>query len=139
MYRDTSDDPHVYQAFRGKVFAFRRGDGKEAWRVMIGLDASETCLHATEDVVYAACGRTVVAIAAASGDVVWTARAPFGESMNSVMLVDGDAIFLTLGGQIVCFERETGAVRWSDELPGTGYGTPTLAVRGRSSSSSAGS
>ncbi len=136
MYRAASDDPHVYQAFAGRVFAFRRADGKEAWRASLGRDGSETSLHVTADVVYAACGRAVSALAAATGEVVWTARAPFGESMNSVMLVDGDAIFLSLGGQFVCFERETGAVRWSDELPGTGYGTPTLAVRGRSSGSS---
>lgn len=135
MYRETSDDPHVYQAFSGSVFAFRRRDGKEVWRASVGRDGSETSLHVSADFVYAACGRALCALATATGEIVWSARAPFGESMNCVMLVDGDAIFLSLGGQIVCFERATGAVRWKDELPGTGYGSPTLAVRGRSTAS----
>jgi len=129
MYRETPGEALVYLGFRGRVFAFFKESGVVAWRAELGSDG-EVCLHVGEDTLWAACSESVLAIDPRSGAVRWRAELPFRVTQNVLMLVDTDAIFLSSGGEIACVGHD-GTVRWSDPLQGTGFGPPTLAIRGR--------
>jgi outer membrane protein assembly factor BamB len=130
MYRESSSEELVYLAFSGHVIALSRDRGEVAWRHDLGT-RNETSIHVEEDVVLAVCGSELVALDPTDGTQQWRTLLPFAQAAPTLMLVDRDAIFLSQSGEIACVDR-AGTLRWSDPLNGTGYGVPTLAVRGRS-------
>ena len=129
MYRDdASTGELVYLAFAGRVFAFVKASGEVAWQRHFG--SGEVCLHVEDQVMFAACENLVAALDPRTGEVRWKTEVPLAANHAPLMLVDASGIYVSLGGEIACVSRD-GGIRWSDRLKGTGYGPPSLAVRGR--------
>jgi len=76
--------------------------------------------------------RTIVAIKAETGAVLWQARAPVAQA---TLAVDQRSAYFYDGQKVVCLDRSSGQVRWESEpvasrlLNHTGY-TPNLVVHG---------
>ena len=69
---------------------------------------------------------TVVAVDRSSGDTLWSTRLKGASSFVSVVVEDG-AIFAATSGRLYCLDPGTGSVRWTNELPGLGYGLVCIA------------
>ncbi len=73
--------------------------------------------------IYAFVGGSLVCLHAATGQEVWRSKVPNGTSTIASVLVREGVVFLGIKGVIHCFDAYTGAIRWTNELKGLGYGT----------------
>lgn len=76
--------------------------------------------------------RTVSALSRSDGMVLWSTKLPTGMGGQDfvTLLSAGDLIFAYCGGHLHALDMQTGAIRWSNELPGLGYGLASLHVPG---------
>ncbi len=131
MYRGAStEDTLLYLAYNGRAFALDKATGRVVWRKDLD-EAGDVCLHVEADALFVACANVVMALDPVTGALRWKTQLPLTSAMMPLMLVDASGVYVTLGGEVACVARD-GALRWSDPMHGTGYGSPTLAVRGRS-------
>lgn len=75
----------------------------------------------TPDLLYAAVGRTVVAMDRFSGRPAWRVKLPrlLGGSI-SMILPYGREVYVGRGGYVYCLDRFSGAVLWERGMGGSG-------------------
>lgn len=68
-------------------------------------------------VVFAASGRSVTALYRPTGQQIWqtTLGSVLGPSITMV-LAEGDAVFVARGGSVECLDTATGRVRWEADV-----------------------
>ncbi len=73
------------------------------------------------DLLYAAVGRTVLALDRFTGRPVWRVKLPrlLGGSI-SMVLPYGREVYVGRGGYVYCLDRHTGGVLWERGLGGSG-------------------
>jgi outer membrane protein assembly factor BamB len=131
MYRDGTLSSLLITGFNGRVIALDRASGKEVWRFDSGHRHVTVELHVETDVLFVAAGRLIVLLDPETGaEIRRTEIESELQGVRPVMLVEPDAIYVSHGGVTTCLERD-GTLRWTNELTGTGYGDPSLAVTGR--------
>jgi len=84
------------------------------------------------DLVYVGIRSRVVALNAANGERVWSVplkRISFQSFVN--LLLDGDRLYATSGGELFCLDALTGRLLWHNPLSGLGLGLVTLATAGK--------
>jgi outer membrane protein assembly factor BamB len=81
--------------------------------------------------LYVGIKRSVLALDAHSGEVVWEAELPgrLGSSFVTVY-VAGGLVYAASAGEITCLDAHNGAVVWHNKLKGYGQGFVTLATAG---------
>jgi outer membrane protein assembly factor BamB len=79
------------------------------------------------EVLFVGFSSRVVALGRETGEVVWSWKCPKG-SGYVVLLVDGDKLFVSVGGYTYCLDPLTGGQIWFNELKGFGTGVPSLAT-----------
>ena len=67
----------------------------------------------------------VVRIRKRDGEEVWRTRLKGRDLV--VVVVEPDGIFASTRGRLWALEPDTGAIRWTNELPGLGYGPAVIA------------
>ncbi len=84
------------------------------------------------DLLYVGIQRSVLALDASSGEIVWEAK--LGSVMSSTGViavhVDGGRVYASSAGEVHCLDARTGAVVWHNELTGYGVGFAALATAG---------
>lgn len=74
---------------------------------------------------------TVIAVDRATGAVVWETKLKGSGFVNLVF--DGDDLFATTRGEILCLDPVGGQIRWNNPLRGFGWGLVTVATADGSS------
>lgn len=70
-------------------------------------------MDAKPDLLYAAIGRTVIAMDRFSGRPVWRVKLPrFLGGNVSMLLPHGNELYLSRGSYVYCLDRNTGGVLW---------------------------
>jgi outer membrane protein assembly factor BamB len=82
----------------------------------------------TPEILYAAAGRTVIALDRFNGRPVWRVKLPrmFGGNI-SMILPNGNEVYVARGGYLYCMDRFTGSVLWERGTDASG-GITLLAV-----------
>lgn len=85
------------------------------------------------DLVYAAVGKTVMALDRFTGHPVWRFKLPGGWLTTSIttLTVSGNEVYAARAGYMYCLDRFSGQVLWERGLRG-GSGTVLLALPGDS-------
>lgn len=79
--------------------------------------------------LYVGIKRSVLALDAYSGELVWEAELPNGMGASFVTVhVTGGLVYAASAGEITCLDARTGAVVWHNELKGYGLGFVTMAT-----------
>lgn len=87
-------------------------------------------MEQSADLVYAAAGRTILALDRSTGHPVWQFKIPgFFKSGLATLLISGNELYAGRGGYLYCLDRWTGHVLWERGLKGGG-GTVLLAAPG---------
>jgi outer membrane protein assembly factor BamB len=84
------------------------------------------------ELLYVGIKRHVLALDAASGELVWEAELGGSMPTSSVVAVHAAAgrVFASSGGEVYCLDAGTGARLWHNELTGLGLGFAALATAG---------
>ncbi len=73
----------------------------------------------------------VLAISKRDGRTIWITELPGGLSSGFVtLLADDKHVFAHTKGQLHCLALSDGTLRWTNELPGCGYGIASIAFPG---------
>jgi outer membrane protein assembly factor BamB len=82
------------------------------------------------DLVYVGIRRSVLALDAATGDLVWEAELGGVMSTTGIVAVHaaGGRVYASSAGEVFCFDARTGAAVWHNELKGYGIGFAALAT-----------
>lgn len=84
-----------------------------------------------DEVVLLAVKARVLAISKRDGSTLWTTKLPGGMTSDFVTVIsDGKHVFAHSKGQLHCLSLATGAIEWTNELPGCGYGIASIAFPG---------
>jgi len=89
----------------------------------------------TAFVLYVGVKNCVVAFDRANGAEIWRRKLKDGGMAAGgfvTTLTDGERVYAHASGSLYCLDARTGAVLWSNDLPGLGYGIASLAVVGAS-------
>lgn len=78
------------------------------------------------DLVFTGFNSRVAALSRATGDIVWSWKAPKG-SAYVTLLLDGDLLIASVNGYMYALEALTGEMRWMNEMSGFGFGVTSLA------------
>jgi outer membrane protein assembly factor BamB len=81
---------------------------------------------AGKQLVYVGIRGTVVALDAATGDLVWQTHLKGSEFVNVVL--DGPVVYATTRGEAFCLDVATGKPRWHNPLKGFGFGLAGIAI-----------
>lgn len=81
-----------------------------------------------DDMLYLGVKGSVVALQKSSGAELWRTHLKGGSFVT--LAVGEDAVFAHTAGHLFCVDKANGAVRWSNDLPGLGYGLGTIALTG---------
>jgi len=80
------------------------------------------------NILYLGIKGSVIALNAATGEVLWTVHLKSSEFVNVVL--DGDNLYAATQGEIFCLDPQTGVGRWHNELKGFGWGLVSIAGEG---------
>jgi outer membrane protein assembly factor BamB len=83
------------------------------------------------DFLYISISQHVVALDPTTGKELWRTKLPNASSIVT-LLVRGPYVFAGLSGYIHALDRYSGAMLWSNELKGLGYGQVVMAMPGGS-------
>ncbi len=91
------------------------------------------------DLLYVGIHRSVLALDASTGEMVWEAELGGVMSSTGVVAVhaDGGRVYASSGGEVHCLDARTGATVWHNELKGYGLGFAALATAAGGGSGSA--
>ena len=78
------------------------------------------------ELVFVGIGRSVVALHRDTGEKVWATRIKGYDFVNVVL--DGDRLYATCGGEIFCLDPITGDGLWHNPLKGFGTGLASIAT-----------
>jgi outer membrane protein assembly factor BamB len=86
----------------------------------------------SHDLLYVGIRRSVLALDASTGDLVWEAELGGVMSSTGVLTVhaDGGRVYAASAGEVHCLDARTGAVVWHNELTRYGVGFAALATAG---------
>ena len=83
----------------------------------------------TKDIILLGLKQRVTAISRTDGQQIWSTE--LSDRMGSgfvTLICDGELIFAYSAGHLHCLELATGRMRWTNELPGYGYGLASLCL-----------
>jgi outer membrane protein assembly factor BamB len=84
-----------------------------------------------DEVVLLGVKARVMALSKKDGRTLWCTELPGGMTSNFVtVLADQKHVFAHTKGQVHCLALSSGALLWSNDLPGCGYGIASLAFPG---------
>jgi outer membrane protein assembly factor BamB len=84
-----------------------------------------------DEVVLLAVKARVLAISKRDGNTLWTTKLPGGMTSDFVtVLANKSHVFVHTKGQMHCLSLATGAIQWTNELPGCGYGIASIVFPG---------
>jgi len=93
-----------------------------------------------QELIYVGIKGSVLALSAETGGIQWNTpirTGAWGGGGFVHLVVDGDAVLATTLGTVSCLDRQTGKIRWHNELKGHGLGIASLATaRGQSTAHS---
>ncbi|HTA38984.1 MAG TPA: PQQ-binding-like beta-propeller repeat protein, partial [Candidatus Acidoferrales bacterium] len=117
-------------------YAFRTGDGHEAWSYPTVGHAMPSAAYLSGQLIFATGDNVARAVVAASAKPIWSTTLPGVPTMGSAMLRDGFAFFVVTQGKsmydsptrnhTLALDSTTGKVRWSVPF-GNSDCTPTVA------------
>ena len=126
--RPVSDGNRVYAASQdGKVVALNPENGREAWKVDLGMELSAGPGAAEGAVVVASKGGHVILLDAQTGAEQWRTYVA-GEKLAQPLIKDDAVIVQTIDNRLQALSRFDGRQRWSIE-----QSMPALTMRGSSS------
>jgi outer membrane protein assembly factor BamB len=91
----------------------------------------------SDKVIFAGTGRHVIALRSETGEEIWRTKLPSGTSNIVSLLVAGNDVFAGHSGRVYCLDALSGAIKWQNGLPRTGYSAVILASAAGASSSAA--
>ena len=78
------------------------------------------------DVVFAGFNSRVAALCRATGEIVWSWKAPEGSDYVTLLL-DGDLLVVSVNGYMYGLDPLTGQMLWMNKMSGFGFGVTSLA------------
>jgi hypothetical protein len=132
MYRDDAaeDRSILVVGLNGRVLGMQRRTGQILWEHQLQEWVSgeiEILIHRGR--VYALGQHLLLLIDYATGTKLRETRLPGTFRGRSVLLLDGDQLFIGTGGEVSCFDLDGNAL-WHDPLKGRGVGAVGLAFPG---------
>jgi outer membrane protein assembly factor BamB len=121
--------PILVVAFGGRIFGMNPQTGQRVW-VFEGdmvTQGAGTRLLIDDQRIYATFHQQFVVLDYLTGAVLRRAAMP-GGTFGSMMIVEG-RVYSAGNGAVACFSLD-GALLWSDEFKGMGYGEVALGVPG---------
>lgn len=123
MYRETPSSLLV-TLINGHVVALRTEDGTIAWQ---RRREHAAYLLVDGDRVIVVDGSEVECLTCATGESEWRVSTGLRSIGLCAALVTPSTYCVSIGGAVACITKD-GALAWTNPLPGTGYGAPTLAM-----------
>lgn len=120
----------IVAASGGKLIGLDANTGQVRWEnPMDGGGYGEVALAITGERILASAGRgKLFCLDYPSGRELWSAKT--SAQGRATLLVDGANVLVGKGGHLDCFDAESGTLRWTSSLPGTGYGSISVGVPG---------
>lgn len=83
------------------------------------------------DVIFMGLNSRVVALNKGNGQILWDTKlgGVLGDGFISINS-DGQHVFAFCKGQIYCLDASSGAIVWTNELKGYGYGIASICIPG---------
>ena len=122
--------PYLVTAFGRFVVVVEAATGRELWRQQTNqlMGGTTLRLHVSEDEVVVLAGDTLRSFRLASGEPVRAVA--LGNAGHDTLLVVARRAYVSASGELSCIDLDGGKVVWRNELPRTGFGTPSIGVPG---------
>lgn len=113
----------LFVGISGCVAAFHKKTGEKVWETLIRSCPHQLCVE-KERVYVAMQGGDLYILSAHTGEIVKKSSFP-GRGQNPTLLVEGDYVFVTAGGEVTTFDLE-GNLQWTN--PFKDYGNNMIAL-----------